>query len=419
MRVLQAFWDGGGNVAPQLAIATTLVERGHEVTFLGSTCQREKVEATGARFRAYAHAPDHDASSPDTDLLRDWEAKTPIGAFGRVRDRLMFGPSLLFARDVLEALEDEPADVVAWDYLLGGCGIGAESAGVRSVALVHTVYPVPTRGVPPFGLGLPLARGVLGSTRDAVLRPMLGRMFRPGLKAANRAREELGLPRQRTPYDQLTEADLALVLTSLAFDFAAAAPQPANVRYTGVVSGSGAATGWESPWEPGDERPLVVASFSTTYMDQSDLARRAVAALAELPVRGLLTTGPAIDPAALPLAENVEVREFVPHSAVLPEASAAITHAGLGTVHTALAAGVPLVCIPDGRDQPDNAARVVHHGAGVRVGRGVSAEKLGRAVEEVLGDPSYKRSAEHLAEVLSHEDGATRAAEEIEGLVGS
>ena len=153
-------------------------------------------------------------------------------------------------------------------------------------------------------------------------------------------------------------------------------------------------------------------------MDQSDLARRAVAALAELPVRGLVTTGPAIDPAGLPPAENVEVREFVPHSAVLPEASAAITHAGLGTVHAALAAGVPLVCIPDGRDQPDTAARVVHHGAGVRVGPGASAEKLGRAVEKVLGDPSYKRSAEHLAEVFAREDGATRAAEEIEALVG-
>ncbi|MGH3204263.1 MAG: hypothetical protein ACRDP5_19760 [Streptosporangiaceae bacterium] len=36
-----------------------------------------------------------------------------------------------------------------------------------------------------------------------------------------------------------------------------------------------------------------------------------------------------------------------------------------GTVIKALAAGVPLVVAPLGRDQPDNAARVIHAGAGL------------------------------------------------------
>ena len=39
----------------------------------------------------------------------------------------------------------------------------------------------------------------------------------------------------------------------------------------------------------------------------------------------------------------------------------------MGTVTRALAAGVPLVCMPMGRDQPDVAARVIHAGAGLRL----------------------------------------------------
>src|SRR5687767_1596398 len=88
VEVLQVLWDGGGNVPPQLAIARTLVERGHRVRILGHRCQRDRAEATGASFRAYRHAPDADASRPETDLIRDWEARTPLGAFANARDRL-------------------------------------------------------------------------------------------------------------------------------------------------------------------------------------------------------------------------------------------------------------------------------------------------------------------------------------------
>ena len=44
---------------------------------------------------------------------------------------------------------------------------------------------------------------------------------------------------------------------------------------------------------------------------------------------------------------------------MLPHAALVVTHAGWQTINAALADGVPLVCVPDGRDQPDNAARVV------------------------------------------------------------
>lgn len=418
-RILQVLWDGGGNVGPQLAITRTLVDRGHEVRVLGNPCQRGAVERTGASFLAYRHAPAHDASSPETDLLRDWEARTPIGAFARGRDRLMYGPAARFAQDVLEALEQSPADVVVWDFFLLGAGVAAERAGVPSVAIIHTVYPLPTPGVPPFGLGLMPSRGPLGRARDAMLRGALERAFRPGLKAANEARADLGLERHAGPFDQIRQVDLALVMTAPEFDFAGGSSLPANVRYAGPVVDRAAPGAWESPWDAGDARPLVVASFSTTYMDQGELASRTVEALGELPVRGLLTTGPAIDAADLPEAENVLVRSFVPHGAVLPEASLVVTHGGLGTVHAALGAGVPLLCLPHGRDQGDNAARVVFHGAGLRISRNAGAARIRAAVSRLLDDPSYRTAAARMADVFASADGAARAADELEALATS
>jgi MGT family glycosyltransferase len=414
VKVLQAIWDGGGNTAPQLAIGRELRARGHDVTVLGHRVQRERIESEGLRFRAYRHAPDADSSSREGDPVRDWEAKTPLGAFARLRDRLMYGPSALFARDLLEALDERPADLVVWDYLLLGAGLGAERAGVPSAGVIHHINPLPRDGAPPFGPGLPPAKGMPGRARDAVVRRVLERSFVPGLAALNRARAELGLDPLDRPFDQLLDADLILVLTSTALDFEGALPP--NVRYTGPVLGPPATSEWESPWSDDDPRPLVVASYSTTFMDQQDLAERTVEALAGLPVRGLLTAGRAIDPSRLPTASNVEVREFVPHSAVLAEASLVVTHAGMGTVHAALAAGVPLLCIPDGRDQNDIAIRVAERGAGLRVRCGARTRALRKAIQAALADEGLRREAERLGEVLRRENGAMRSADELEKL---
>ena len=53
--------------------------------------------------------------------------------------------------------------------------------------------------------------------------------------------------------------------------------------------------------------------------------------------------------------DNVTVTRWARHAEVLPHCSAVITHGGHGTVMKALIAGVPLIVVPLGRDQPDNA----------------------------------------------------------------
>src|SRR3712207_5466346 len=104
-RFLIAYWDGGGSVPPLLAIIRGLADRGHDVRVIGSASLRHRVEAAGARFRPYAYGAGHDPSSPDTDLFKDWEPRTPFGVFARVRDRLVCGPALELARDTLDELE--------------------------------------------------------------------------------------------------------------------------------------------------------------------------------------------------------------------------------------------------------------------------------------------------------------------------
>lgn len=163
----------------------------------------------------------------------------------------------------------------------------------------------------------------------------------------------------------------------------------------------------------GRERPLVVVSLSTTFMEQRALATRILTALGTMPVRVLFTLGPALRLDHAALAGNIVTADFVPHAAVMPHASAVVTHAGLGTIAAALSAGVPLVCMPAGRDQGDNAVRVVQAGAGVRVSQTASPAKIRAAVERTLTDPALRAGAKRMQEAFDR-DGASSAAAMIE-----
>jgi MGT family glycosyltransferase len=409
MKILVAGWDSGGGVEAVQTVVRRAVARGHRVRVLGTEGLRDRFESAGASFRVYRYAPDNDCRSAATDLVKDWEARTPIGQFTRVRDRVMFGPAREFCRDVMEELDREPADLVVVDTLIPSALAGVEAAGCPSVVLMHGPYLMPRPGAPAPGSGFMPARGRLGRWRDRAAAALLMRVFRTGMSALNQARAEYGLAPLRDLRDALDAVDRVLVCTSPSYDFAAG-DVPGNVRYVGPQLDDEAGDAGGGTWDDPGGRPLVLVGLSSTVMShEAELLQRAADALGRLPVRGLVTTGPAVNPAVIRAPANVSVCRWVRHADVLPSCSAVLTHGGHGTVIKALTAGVPLVVVPLGRDQPDNAARVVYAGAGLRVSKKASVPALRDAIARVLDEPRYRAAAGRMA--------ATLAAERDEGLV--
>ena len=75
-----------------------------------------------------------------------------------------------------------------------------------------------------------------------------------------------------------------------------------------------------------------------------------------------------------------------------------------------------MVALPLGRDQLDNAARVAHHGAGLRLKPKSSSDAIARAVRRVVEEPSFGASAERMAAAIAVETADDRAVKELEGL---
>jgi UDP:flavonoid glycosyltransferase YjiC (YdhE family) len=143
---LFAAWDGGGATPPLLGLAQALLARGHDVRILADPVLREEVEAVGATYLPWTRAPHRIARGPEHDLFRDWETRTPFGAFARVRDRLMCGPAADVAADVAEELDRRPADVVVAEVVCLGALIAAGGRGRPCAGLLTTLNMLPDRG---------------------------------------------------------------------------------------------------------------------------------------------------------------------------------------------------------------------------------------------------------------------------------
>ena len=181
---------------------------------------------------------------------------------------------------------------------------------------------------------------------------------------------------------------------------------PKHVRYVGpILDDPQWAEPWHAPWPDGNHDPLVLVGFSSTFQDQAPVLRSVVKALAGLRVRALVTLGEMLPEGEVQSTGSVVVVRSAPHGEILRQASLLITHCGHGTTLKALAAGVPIVCMPMGRDQNDTAARVVHASAGVRLRLRSPAKKIAKAVAQVLADVRYRANARRVGEAIARELG--------------
>jgi MGT family glycosyltransferase len=415
-RYLAAVVDGGGNVPPELSAVRRLVERGHAVAVLAEDSVASEVRATGAEIGRWVHAPNRTDRRPENDPCRDWECRYPWQLVDRLVKTLFVGPAARYAQDVSDAIAQfRPSLVMCSMFCLGGM-VAAEAAGVPFVVLLPNIYVLPAVGMPPFGIGLMPARGPLGRWRDRVLNGFIERQWDArGLEGLNALRRQYALSPLVHFLDQVRSARRQLVLTSPDFDFPATLP--AGACYVGPVLDDPlwAETSWTPP---AGGAPLVLAAMSSTFQDQIGCLQRVIDALGTLAVRAVVTTGPAIDAAALTPRGNVTIVRSAPHREVLRHAALVVTHSGHGTVTKALAAGVPMVLLPHGRDQADTAARVTLRGAGIALKRTARPDIIAEAARRVLETASYRAAARRLGEAIRRDAGSDALVHELEAISG-
>jgi MGT family glycosyltransferase len=159
--------------------------------------------------------------------------------------------------------------------------------------------------------------------------------------------------------------------------------------------------------------PVVLVTCSTEHQRDKRLLH---VALEALPAAGMsvIGTSAAHDPRAFNAPPGSKVVRFVPHDAVLERAACVVCHGGMGITQKALAAGVPVVVVPFGRDQLETARRVEFAGAGVRLSpRRLTPGRLAEAVRIAIG---RRAGARKVADAFGAAGGPAAAADAIEAI---
>ena len=144
--------------------------------------------------------------------------------------------------------------------------------------------------------------------------------------------------------------------------------------------------------------PLVYVTLGTIFNRDLDVFRTVIEGLRDQPVSVVVTVGRRNDPSALgPQPANVAVHQYIPQATLLPHCQAAVIHGGAGTMLGALAAGLPLLFLPQGADQYSNADRVIAAGAARKLLRtDVTASTVRESVAALLSEPGYRLAAQRI-----------------------
>jgi len=355
-------WDGGGNVPPVLGLARALSTRGHTVRFVGHTRQEQGIRAAGFEFVNGAHARAFSAHEPHSTL----------DMFATLTDAGL-------ARDMLSALDAQPADLVVVDCMLFGALKAIERAGVPFAVIEHFFDAY-------------YERGMLGGPLGFALR--LARMH---------------------PRRALDAAALRLVLSIPDLD--PIATPSANLRQVGPVIDVAPTY---APDAHTNRKDTILVSLSTfAHRGMEGAIDRIVRAASSVSSRVVVTTGPVLPESAVPRLPGVVVHRFVPHVELMPEARLFIGHGGHGSSMLALAHDVPALLLPlePMSDQPLVAQRVERAGAGRALALSTSREQIEPVIRALFEDGPHRAAAARLGVALRAMRGAELGADAIQTVV--
>lgn len=424
MRVLIAAHPTVGHTNALRTIGRQLLRRGHRVAFATTVLKlppawlpTPEVLRTGAQIPSALEQDGFElvALRPSLRSLRH-AVMTPLSrGYAEMRHAVhMFGEDALpHARALADAIDRTGADVVVADYLQFGAYLAARLRRRPFVAFYHSALPFPGPERPPFGSGLPFDAPRSDWVESARTLRTIGD---EALRLIEGACRQLGLSQPRRhvlsePYSD--DCNLLATVPEL---------EPGLPRFDGPVHFvgpclEGRAEETQHPvfdvLSRGSLR--VYVSMGTVFNGNPRVFASVLRGLERPGVQVVVSAGASFETLRRRRpTTNAEYFARVPQLGVLRAVDVVVGHGGNNSTLETIAAGKPLIVVPFGGDQLENARRVEALGSGVAVmPDALSPGAISRAFDAAL---ARRDRARELARALDGVDGTASSVRHIEAL---
>jgi UDP:flavonoid glycosyltransferase YjiC (YdhE family) len=428
MRVLLTTIGTAGDIHPFIAVGLALKTRGHEVAILANPYYAARINGAGLGYWPLGKEADYLAFARNADLIRGRKSTR------LVIDKLILPSFEVQANGIDSAWRTFRPNVIVGHHICFGAQAACEKLGIPYAQIVlspvfwlsrqeQVVLPTWPLRKPPVIV-------------DRFVRSLSRTMGRMSLdRPLNKMRAELGVPRRRDfvvksarggdgllANERLLDADDGIKTLGLWSPLyrgkLADDPRP------GVICGFAP---WDRPtlssqqqvairetieWMEKGQAPVLVTLGSSVAPHAKKIYESVREACAKLSKRVVLLTG--ADDGAVWTTEMRSL-PYAPYSLVMPRSMLIVHHAGIGTVGAAMRAGRPSLAIPHANDEYDNAERVRRLG----IGSSLRPEKLSvpvlcAMIDRLISDREMARRCKEIGEKMQTENGAGKAAVEIE-----
>ncbi|SDC75102.1 macrolide family glycosyltransferase [Actinokineospora iranica] len=374
-----------GHVNPSLSLVAELVRRGYRVTFAINSEFAKQVTEAGATAVLY------DSTFPsESNPSREWPDDDDVVA----AQRLFHDEFIAVTPRIEAAYADDLPDLVVYDIGAWQAPVLAKKWGVPAIQLSPT-FVAYEGWAEDFGIDLEAAPDPAIAAMEAELE-------------AFAARVGVDISASEVKY----QPKRCVVTIPRAWQLRG---ETVDERYT-FVGPSVDERAHQGEWQAPGDKPVLLVSLGSAYTDQLDFYRQCVEAFTGMGWHVLLSVGRFVDPRDLgEVPDDIEVVRWVPQVSVLSQASAFVTHGGMGSTMEGLYFGVPMVAVPQAVDQPLNGARLVELGLGAHLPKDeVTPEALRAAVSRVSSDPQIAANLAKMRVEIRAAGGARAAADVVE-----
>jgi rhamnosyltransferase subunit B len=411
VRILFNTFGSYGDLYPYLALGGELRRRGHDVAIATSALYRSKVESSGLTF----HPVRPDVSFDDRELL----AYVMDAKRGSERIIRFLSSSVRESyADLVELVSQ--ADRVVTHPITFASVLAAQKLRKPWVSSVLSPISFLSAHDPCVLAPAPWLHRLsfLGPKITGAWMAFGKRQALHWLKPVLALRADLRLNAGENP---LFEGQHSPALVLALFSSLLARPQPDWPPQT-VLTGfcfydQGETSAPLQSFLDAGPAPVVFTLGSSAVGTAGDFYAQSLRAVQRLGVRAVFLTGS--QPQELPekLPGEIIVVPYAPHFRLFSRAAAIVHQGGIGTTAQAMRAGRPMLIVPFGHDQFDNAERVRRLGAAEVIPRTrYTARTAEKRLRLLLGSPSYANGAETAGERIRAENGTAAAADTIENL---